>query len=186
VVTRPGRTDAIRVPREATSPDRGRAHSVRVSARQGARRHERPFIRRTYRKDIEMRTIHRSHTAVLAITTVLGLVLLAPLAVNAEEQTLAMAPASPSGEETSGYASVETSGVLAMQRALGAGDLGSGQEEALTAVVTASMAEDELSDDDALAAKRAELFAQFRTIELSLSRHLGAEHSGALSCNAGS
>jgi hypothetical protein len=69
----------------------------------------------------------------------------------------------------------ETSRVAAAQQALLSGDLGSMQEEALAAVVAASTTPDEASVDDALAADRAALLAQFRAVELSSSSSLGAD-----------
>jgi hypothetical protein len=211
-----------------------------------------------------MSTILRSRSLVFGIATVFAFTLLAPVAITAQEEEIAvLAPvaapavdetsadevratraiaaeralrsgdigslqeeallavvaAAPSWDETSGYGSVEdsrasasaflapvaapswdvTSGygaveatratighpaastisqptrVLAAQQALLSQDLGSLQEDALTAVVEASSAEAEASVDEAPAPTSDELLAQFRAIELSLSRHLGAD-----------
>jgi len=100
-----------------------------------------------------------------------------------EGALLAVVAAGSSWDQTSGYGSVEASRaaighpadrtaseqtrVLAAQQALLSTDLGSLQEDALTAVVDASL-------DGAPAPTSAELLAQFRAIELSLSRYLGA------------
>ncbi len=63
-----------------------------------------------------MRTIHRFRTVFSAFVAVLAFALVAPIAVNAddeviaaEEQVLVPAPAVPSWDETSGYGSVEAS-----------------------------------------------------------------------------
>jgi hypothetical protein len=98
--------------------------------------------------------------------------------------------AAPSWDETSGYGAVEASRatighpaasttaeqtrLVAAQQALLSQDLGSLQEDALTAIVDASSADAEASVDNALAPTSAELLAQFRAIELALSRSLGA------------
>jgi hypothetical protein len=115
-----------------------------------------------------------------------------------EERLLAIVVAGPSWDESSGYGAVEASHAtighppistsqanyaLAAQRALQSNDLGSLQEEALLAVVAAGMAEDELNDDNALAASCAELLAKFRAFELSLSPSLGAEQRGMSTCD---
>ena len=67
-----------------------------------------------------MRTIHRSRTVFSAFVAVLAFALVAPIAVNAddevvttEEQVLAPAPAAPTWDETSGYGSVEASRAVA-------------------------------------------------------------------------
>ena len=108
-----------------------------------------------------MLAIQQSRTAITAFATVLMFALSTPLVVTAEEQPLAMAPAAPSWEEASGYASVETSRaesasypalmagttweatsgyrsveasrLLAAQHALASGDLGGLHENDLSA-----------------------------------------------------
>ena len=110
-----------------------------------------------------MLAIQQSRTAITAFATVLMFALSTPVVVTAEEQPLAMAPAAPSWEEASGYASVETSRaesaaypalmagttweassgyrsveasrLLAAQHALASGDLGGLQEDALAMVM---------------------------------------------------
>lgn len=56
-----------------------------------------------------MATIHRSRRAALGIAAFLAGALVTPLAVTAEEQALAVVPAAPSWDETSGYGAVEAS-----------------------------------------------------------------------------
>jgi hypothetical protein len=70
--------------------------------------------------------------------------------------------------------SFEASRVLAAEQALQSQDLGSLQEDALSAVVEASSTETDASVDEAPAPTAADLLAQFRAIELSLSQALGA------------
>jgi hypothetical protein len=110
-----------------------------------------------------------------------------------QEDTLrAVVAAGQSWDQISGYGSVEASRaanaipvapvanttaganrVVAAQLGLLSQDLGSLQEEALTAVVEASRAEVDANVDDGPAPTAAELLAQFRAIELALSRDLG-------------
>jgi hypothetical protein len=109
-----------------------------------------------------------------------------------EDTLLAVAAAGQSWDQISGYGSVEASRaanaipvapvanttaganrVVAAQLGLLSQDLGSLQEEALTAVVEASRAEVDANVDDGPAPTAAELLAQFRAIELALSRDLG-------------
>jgi hypothetical protein len=112
-------------------------------------------------------------------------------ATRAAASALLAPAAAPSWDETSGYGAVEATRatighpaasttaeqtrLVAAQRALLSQDLGSLQEDALTAVVEASSADAEASVDNAPAPTSAELLAQFRAIELSLSRYLGAD-----------
>jgi hypothetical protein len=108
-----------------------------------------------------------------------------------EDALTALVAAGESWDEISGYGvleasravighpavntTAESSRVAAAQQALLSGDLGSMQEEALAAVVAASTTPDEASVDDALAANRTALLAQFRAVELSSSSSLGAD-----------
>ncbi len=107
-----------------------------------------------------------------------------------EEALFAIVAAAPSWDETSGYGvleasratighpaftTTETSRLATAQQALLSGDLGSMQEEDLAAVVAASSTGDDTSVDEALASTRAALLAQFRAVELSSSRYLGAD-----------
>ena len=87
-------------------------------------------------------------------------------AVEATRATIGHPAASTTAEQTR---------LVAAQRALLSQDLGSLQEDALTAVVEASSADAEASVDNAPAPTSAELLAQFRAIEQSLSRYLGAD-----------
>jgi hypothetical protein len=108
-----------------------------------------------------------------------------------EEALAAIVAPGASWDETSGYGAVEASRatighptasttnqanrVFAAERALLSHDLGSMQEEALAAVVADSVVPAQTSDYGSLEATRAELFAQFRAIELALSSGLGEE-----------
>jgi hypothetical protein len=108
-----------------------------------------------------------------------------------EDALLAVVATGSPWDETSGYGSVEASRavighpiaittaeadrVLAAQQELLSHDLGSLQEEALAAVVAASIGEADVSVDAGLAPTNAELLAQFRAVELALSRSLGAD-----------
>ena len=103
-----------------------------------------------------------------------------------EEALLAVVAAGTSWDDTCGYGVVKASRVFAAQRALESADLGSMQEEALTAVVAAGIPEDEASVSDTLQPTRGECLAQVRSIELSFSRYLRAEHPGELSYEVGS
>src|SRR5215210_2311815 len=68
------------------------------------------------KREITMRTIRRPGTVLSAFVAMFAFALVAPIAVNAddeviapEEPVLASAPAAPSWDETSGYGSVEAS-----------------------------------------------------------------------------
>jgi hypothetical protein len=107
-----------------------------------------------------------------------------------------------SGRATIGHpavsATAQANQVLTADQALQSHDLGSLQKEALMAVV-AAMTWDETSGYGAVETNRAEpakygaaaagttdeaaLLAQFRAVELSLSRYLGAEHSMPTPCD---
>ena len=85
-----------------------------------------------------MSTIHQSRRRIFGIIAVLGLTLLAPAAVTAEDEVAVMAPvAAPAVVGTSADDERATH-ALAAQRALLTGDIGSLQEEALFAIVAAS------------------------------------------------
>ena len=92
--------------------------------------------------------------------------------------------------------SVEATRVLVAQQALQFPNLGSMQEEALLAVVAAAPSWDATSGYGAVEASRATIghpatsttgeaahLAQFRAVELSLSRYLGAEQPVTPSCD---
>jgi hypothetical protein len=128
-----------------------------------------------------MRPIHRSRVSLFGMAALAG-VLVAPMVVEAQDQSLAMAPAAPAWDATSGYASVEasrattalylapsagttwdaTSGyraveanrLLAAQQAVLSGDLGSVQEHA-SAELIAAATWNETSGYDSLEASRA-------------------------------
>ena len=102
-----------------------------------------------------MATIHQSRRRFFSIIAVLGLTLLAPVAVTAEDDITALAPvAAPSVDET-GAAAVLAARALAAQQALLSGDLGSMQEETLLAIVAAAPSWDETSGYGAVEATRA-------------------------------
>jgi hypothetical protein len=89
---------------------------ISVSGHQGARWHKTPFTRQALPKEIEMSMIRRSRTVISTVAAVLTFALVAPIAVNADEEViaaeepvLAAAPAVPSWDEASGYGSVEAS-----------------------------------------------------------------------------
>jgi hypothetical protein len=124
----------------------------------------------------------------------LALTLLAPVAVTAEEdEVVALAPVDDPAVFGTSAASVRAvAQALAAQEALQSQDLGSMQEERLLAIVAAAPAAapswDETSGYGAVEASRAtieypatsttseaDLLAQFRAVELALSRYLGAE-----------
>jgi hypothetical protein len=156
-----------------------------------------------------MSTNHLSRGLVAGSAVVLAFALVAPIAVHAEERgfpveeqvpALASAAAASWGE-TSGYNAVEAARALAAQHALLTGDIGSMQEERLYAIIAAAPSWDESSGYGSVEASRAEtveyeapaagatdeaaLLAQFRAVELSLSRFLGAEQLEILSCAVG-
>jgi hypothetical protein len=120
---------------------------------------------RSMRKEIEMRTVHHSRMSFLGIAAVLVGTLVTPLTVGAEDQNHATISAS-------GPSEVEASRVIAAERALLSGDLGSMQEEALADGVAAAMAVDGTTSADAVEAARAAPLAQFRAVEWSLSGSL--------------
>ena len=85
-----------------------------------------------------MSTMHQSRRRIFSIIAVLGLTLLAPVVVTAEEEVTDLAPvAAPAAVGTSAE-DVRATRALAAQRALLTGDIGSMQEEALFALVGAS------------------------------------------------
>lgn len=103
---------------------------------------------------------------------------------NRAEPDVSVAPAAGTmADAASGLGSVAVNRVTTAQHALEAGDLGSLQEEALAAVVAAGSVADASSVDDALASTRAALLAQFRAVELSSSRFLGAAQQESASCD---
>jgi hypothetical protein len=157
-----------------------------------------------------MSTIHRSRLLGLGCAVVLAFTLLVPVAVTAQEEGAVPAPLAAPAVSTSGD-EMRAARVLAAERALQSGDIGSMQEDRLLAVVAAAPAVASSSDEDvrtarALAAEQAlqsgdigsvqedaltavveassdekpaptgaELLAQLRAVELSLSRYLGTD-----------
>ena len=86
-----------------------------------------------------MSLIPQSSRRFFRIVAVLTFTLLAPVAVTAEEEVAVLAPvAEPSVDDTRAHAVRAATRVLAAQRALLSGDMGSLQEEALFTIVAAS------------------------------------------------
>ncbi len=117
-----------------------------------------------------MSTKHRSRTAMAAAGAVLAFALSAPIAVHAEDQVSAMeepvlvteeqgpalAPITAPAEDATSTEEVRAAKrVLAAQRALLTGDIGSLQEERLLAIVAAGPSWDEASAYGAVGASRA-------------------------------
>jgi hypothetical protein len=177
-----------------------------------------------------MSPTHQFRRLVVGLVAVLALTLLAPVAVTAEEDDTALTSvAAPVAEEPRSAAEWAANRVLAAQRALLTGEIGSMQEERLQAIVAAAPSWDETSGYGSVEASRAAasalrapvaasswdetsgygaveanraemaasgppaagtpdeaaLLAQFRAVELALSRHLGAEPLEAASCHGG-
>ncbi len=89
---------------------------------------------------------NRSRSLVFGIAAVFALTLLAPPAVTAEEEVIAVVPlAAPSVDETRAEA-VRSARAIAAERALQSGDIGSLQEEHLGAIVAAAPTLDATSD----------------------------------------
>ena len=87
-----------------------------------------------------MFTTHQSRRRIFGIIAVLALTLFAQVAVNAEEEVADLAPvAGPSVDDTSANAVQAATRVLAAQRALLTGDIGSLQEEALFTILASGM-----------------------------------------------
>jgi len=85
-----------------------------------------------------MSTIHQSRRRFSSFIVVLALTLLAPVAVNAQDEVADLAPVAASAAVGTGADDVRASRVLAAERALQSGDIGSMQEEALFAIVASS------------------------------------------------
>src|SRR5215204_1962008 len=102
-----------------------------------------------------MPRIYRFRSLVVGLATVFTVTLLAPLAVNAEEEVADLAPvAAPAAVGTSPDA-VRATRALAAQHALQRGDIGSLQEDALYAIVAAAPSWDATSGYGAVEAGRA-------------------------------
>src|SRR5215204_674960 len=101
-----------------------------------------------------MPRIYRFRSLVVGLATVFTVTLLAPLAVNAEEEVADLAPvAAPAAVGTSPE-EVRAIRALAAQHALQSGDLGSLQEDALVAIVAAAPSWDATSGYGAVEAGR--------------------------------
>jgi hypothetical protein len=146
---------------EAIEPQPARAHIRRVHFDPGSQFTQAPgdmshfHASDRHRREPEMSMIQRFRSMVLGIVAVLTFALVAPIAVHAEDQVLvgeqvlpveeqvpALAPAASSWGETSGYNAVEAARALTAQHALRTGDIGSMQEERLSAIVAAAPAWD--------------------------------------------
>src|SRR5688500_7925368 len=90
------------------------------------------------RKEPAMSTTHQSRRLVFGIATVFALTLLAPVAVTAEEEVAVLDLIAAPAVVGTGADDVRAPRVLAAERALQSGDVGSMQEEALVAIVAAS------------------------------------------------
>jgi hypothetical protein len=139
------------------------------------------------RRESAMPTNQRTRLWCLSTAVVFAFTLLAPVAVNAQDDVAALAPAAPVGEDTNPQ-DVRAARALAAQRALQSGDIGSMQEERLYAIVAAAPTWDQISGYASVEASRAAighatttmteeaaLLAQFRASERALSLSLGAE-----------
>jgi hypothetical protein len=132
-----------------------------------------------------MSTNQRSRLWGLGTAVVFAFTLLAPVAVNAQDDVAVLAPAAPAGDDTTTQ-DVRAARALAAQRALLTGDIGSMQEEGLYAIVAAAPSWDQTSGYESVEASRAAighapttmteeaaLLAQFRAIERALSPSQG-------------
>lgn len=121
-----------------------------------------------------MHTNHCFRTSSVVIGAMLAIALAAPVIAQTEDDAVALAPAVPSWDETSGYGSVEAiraeraiTAVIALPApvdpirintaldALQSGRLGGVQEEAFAAIVAAAMAWDDASGYGSVEAFRA-------------------------------
>jgi hypothetical protein len=126
------------------------------------------------RREVTMHAIHRFQTSSVVIGAMLAIALSAPVMAQTEDDGVAMAPAVPSWDETSGYGSVEAiraeraiTAVLALpasvdpsrvttaRDALRSGRLGGVQEEAMAAIVAAATTWDDTSGYGSIEALRA-------------------------------
>jgi hypothetical protein len=91
-----------------------------------------------------MSTIHQARRLVFGFATVFALTLLAPVTVTAQDDIAAMAPVAAAPVDDTHVEDVRATRALAAQRALLTGDIGSLQEEALSAIVAAAPSSEEL------------------------------------------
>ena len=84
-----------------------------------------------------MSTIHQSRRLFFGIVALFAFTLLTPLAVTAEEEVVDLAPVTAPAVVGISVEDVGVTRVLAAERALERGDIGSLQEDALFAIVTA-------------------------------------------------
>jgi hypothetical protein len=148
-------------------------------------------------KEIEMSTLQRPRTVMLATVVLVACTLSAAVSVNAEEQIIADEPVLVAEAQVPSLAPVAGPSWDEPRD-----DEAVGASRAVASVLLAAIAPpswDETSRYGAVEASRAEaakygalaagttdetaLLAQFRAVELSLSRHLGAEHSMPTPCD---
>jgi hypothetical protein len=102
-----------------------------------------------------MSTSKRSRRRFSGIITVLALTLLAPVAVNAEDEVADLAPVAAPAVVGTSIEDVGATRALAAEQALERGDIGSMQEDALLAIVAAAPSWDESSGYGSVEASRA-------------------------------
>jgi len=126
-----------------------------------------------------MSTDYRSWSRVFGIATVLALMLLAPVAVTAEEdEAIALAPVTAPAVAGTSAASVRAvAQALAAQDALLSGEMGSLQEERLRAIVAAAPSWDETSGYGAVEASRATIGYPATTRTSEQTRVLAAQQA---------
>jgi hypothetical protein len=101
-----------------------------------------------------MSTNQRSRSWCLGTAVVFAFTLLAPVAVNAQDDVAALVSAAPAGEDTD-IQDVRAARALAAQRGLQSGDIGGMQEERLYAIVAAGPSWDQTSGYESVEASRA-------------------------------
>jgi hypothetical protein len=101
-----------------------------------------------------MSTNQRSRSWCLGTAVVFAFTLLAPVAVNAQDDVAVLVSAAPAGEDTD-IQDVRAARALAAQRGLQSGDIGSMQEERLYAIVAAGPSWDQTSGYESVEASRA-------------------------------
>src|SRR5215218_2300571 len=150
---------------------------MQCSRRLGARRSEPPATGQTERKDPVMPRMYRFRRLVVGLATVVTVTLLAPLALNAEEEVADLAPvAAPAAVGTSPE-EVRAIRALAAQRALQRGDVASLQEDALYAIVAAAPSWDATSGYGAVEASRATIGSPAASTSAVQTRVLAAQQA---------
>src|SRR5215217_3833238 len=85
----------------------------------------------------------QSRSLVFGISTMFAFMLLAPVAMSAQEEVAALAPVAAPAVVSAGGDDVRTARAIAAERALQSGDIGSLQEDRLLAIVAAASSRDE-------------------------------------------